>query len=388
MSNSVLDRFINHVIESLQLDTYVKLSLKNKKNKEVDLQQVIIRYVSLNKGMHFSFTYRHPTKDITKNYKQNEGINVIKDLLNDQFFQADLLLKNKTVFFNSQAKTKMTVKENTISSSVSRSHDKAKSTKIKPDDKLYLKRLGITSSNGIVIGEKRSKYKQINKYLEILENLITKSGLNESYTLLDMGSGKAYLTFALFDYLTNELKHTVKMVGVELRKELVENSNVLAKDCGFSNLSFELGSIEDSTFKKIDILIALHACDTATDEAIYKGIRADAKIIMCSPCCHKQIRKQLDPENALAHINQYGILMERQAELITDTIRTLILESFGYKSKVIEFISTEHTSKNLMIIAVKDGKIDNGNSASLAAVKSLKKIFGIQSHYLETLLEI
>ena len=126
----------------------------------------------------------------------------------------------------------------------------------------------------------------------------------------------------------------------------------------FNDLHFKEGSIEASSLSSVDMLIALHACDTATDEAIYKGIHANATIIICAPCCHKQIRKQMEPDNALQSITKHGILLERQAEMVTDAIRALILEAFGYKTKVFDFISTEHTPKNVLIVGIKKEKND------------------------------
>ena len=133
-------------------------------------------------------------------------------------------------------------------------------------------------------------------------------------------------------------------------------------------------------------LIALHACDTATDDAIYKGIKANAKIIICAPCCHKQIRKQMAPENALKSITRHGILLERQAEMVTDAIRALLLEAHGYKTKVFDFIATEHTPKNVMIVAVKSDKAVANPQEYLDKVQELKQLFNIKTHYLETIL--
>jgi hypothetical protein len=134
------------------------------------------------------------------------------------------------------------------------------------------------------------------------------------------------------------------------------------------------------------MLIALHACDTATDDAIYKGIQANAKVIICAPCCHKQIRKQMAPQNELKNITKHGILLERQAEIVTDTIRSLILEAYGYKTKVFEFIATEHTPKNVLIVGTKSEKNEAAKKESLDKVSGLKNLFNIKTHYLETLL--
>ncbi len=201
-----------------------------------------------------------------------------------------------------------------------------------------------------------------------------------------MGSGKGYLTFALYDFLKNSLNLQTQITGIEFREELVEKSNTLAKKAGFNNLKFKQGSIEQSEIGQIDVLIALHACDTATDEAIYKGIKSDASLIIVAPCCQKQIRKQFDVQNEMASIVKHGILKEQQAVIITDGIRALILEAFGYKTKVFEFISTEHTPKNTMIVGTKHNNKIN-KVEILEKVNAIKKLFGIEYHHLEKLLK-
>ena len=203
-----------------------------------------------------------------------------------------------------------------------------------------------------------------------------------------MGSGKGYLTFALYDYLTNTLNLSPRVTGVELRTELVEKCNAIAAKAGFGNLSFVTGSIDSAELPAVDMLIALHACDTATDQAIYRGIKAGAKVIICAPCCHKQIRKQINPSNELKSITRFGILEERQAEMLTDAIRALVLEAFGYKTKVFEFISTEHTPKNVLIVGVKAEATKEVNLASVEKIKNLKALCNIEYHELEKLMAI
>jgi len=202
-----------------------------------------------------------------------------------------------------------------------------------------------------------------------------------------MGSGKGYLTFALYDFITNIMQKNITMTGVELRPDLVDTCNNIARKSGFENLSFIQGTIKDAPLNNIDILIALHACDTATDDAIYSGITSNASLIVCAPCCHKQIRREFDVPAPLNNVTKYGILKERQAEIITDTIRALLLEASGYKTNVFEFISTEHTPKNVMIVGEKTSERPD-DKRILDDITSIKKIYGIGNHYLETLLNL
>jgi hypothetical protein len=169
-----------------------------------------------------------------------------------------------------------------------------------------------------------------------------------------------------------------------LRTALTQASNDLAEKCHFSNLNFVATDILNFNAERLDMLIALHACDTATDIAIAKGIQTNAAMILVAPCCHKQIRKQMNAQNELRPVLKHGILEERQAELVTDGIRALLMEAHGYKTKVFEFIETEHTPKNVMIVGIRN----RPNLEALKQVEAIKVAFGIEKHFLEQLLEM
>jgi hypothetical protein len=206
-----------------------------------------------------------------------------------------------------------------------------------------------------------------------------------------MGAGKGYLTFALYDYLANELHKQTFVKGVEYRKDLVDLCNNIANESQLSGLNFVQGSITDFDSTGTNVLIALHACDTATDDAIYKGILAGADLIVVAPCCHKQIRREIEKykmQNELDFLVKHGIFMERQAEMVTDGIRSLIMEYFGYTTKVFQFVSDVHTPKNVMITGEKKSKTASQKAEILEKIQAAKKFFGISSHYLETLMGI
>jgi hypothetical protein len=192
-----------------------------------------------------------------------------------------------------------------------------------------------------------------------------------------MGSGKGYLTFALADYLCAQNK-TAKIVGVEMREDMVELCNTIAVNSQLQNLHFIQGTIQETTVQNINVLIALHACDTATDDAIKKGIASNADIIICAPCCHKQIRKAMKPNATLHPVVKHGILLERQAEIITDSLRALWLESKGYKTKVFDFVDVNDTPKNVMIVAVKTKRTDAELAEYIKQFEALKNMFGIE----------
>jgi hypothetical protein len=227
-----------------------------------------------------------------------------------------------------------------------------------------------------------------------MRSLLEQAGLSKTsekpLQIVDMGSGKGYLTFALYDLLQRHLEQKVSLLGVELRPELCDFCNEQARSLGWQEgLRFEAMDILNYNEGDIDVLIALHACDTATDIAIAQGIRNGADLIVVAPCCHKQIRKAMKPKGPWAEILKQGILLERQAELLTDALRALLLQREGYKTKVFEFISASDTPKNIMIAAIKTKQALS--SEELAAlnkdIEMLKSDFGIPEHYLEKLLQ-
>ncbi len=387
------EEFVLSMQNSLNDNTFVKLSLGNYKGKEANLKNVYVKRIIIKNEEKLSFTYRYKTRDIVKNYTASEGISKVHDFLNQEFYVATLFTTAFDLSFENLFDKKFNLRKNaaTILSVPSADHDRNKNRLISSNDKPYLTELKITDDTGKVLANSQDKYKQINHYIEILSSLIKEIPVMETVRVVDMGSGKGYLTFALYDYLTNVLKINSQVTGVEFRPELVELCNKIAKNTGFENLGFEQGTIEKYAGKATNILIALHACDTATDEAIYKGITTNADLIVVAPCCHKQIRRQMEAAktgNDLEFLIKYGIFLERQAEMVTDGIRAMILEYFGYKTKVFEFISDAHTPKNVMIVGIKDKKLQDRDEKILQKIKDAKSYFGIEYHYLEKLMGI
>jgi tRNA A58 N-methylase Trm61 len=388
---TTIQTFLQQIRSGIDKNELIKITLGNKRDKNAELKNVFIKIVSVKNDLKLSFLYRYPTKDITKNFDIQEGLQLTEGLLQKDFYNADLFTSTNDFYLliNKNENAKIISKPASLSKKTdSHAHDKQKARIIKAEDNTYLKELGLVTAEGLVKKDMQDKYKQINRYVEIIEGIIKDLQLPDNFTVADMGSGKGYLTFALYDYLHNKLNKHATITGIELRKELVEKCNNIAAKAGFDDLHFIEGSIEASALSSVDMLIALHACDTATDEAIYKGIQADATIIICAPCCHKQIRKQMDPDNALQSITRHGILLERQAEMVTDAIRALILEAFGYKTKVFDFISTEHTPKNVLIVGTKRVNETNDKEKNLEKVKALKAMFNIEQHYLEKLMGV
>lgn len=384
-----LNVFLEEFCTSFENKDLIKLLLSNKRDKNSDLKTIIITIVSLKKGYFLNFVYRHNTKDITKNYSLEEGVDLIKKALENDFFNADFfsVKKDISLIIKPNGDIQLKSKEPSMKKAVDFNHDKTKDRLIKTTDNIYLRELGIVNANWDVRREMNDKYRQINKYIELLKPYLTEQLLQNDCHIVDMGSGKGYLTFALYDYISNTLNKKVKITGIEFREDLVNLCNDIAQKSHFDNLNFVQGTIEKTKIDNITILIALHACDTATDDAIYQAIKVNSSLIVCAPCCHKQIRKELDASTPLNNITKFGILKERQAEILTDSIRAMLMEANGYKTNIFEFISTEHTPKNLMIVGEKTTKTDSQKQKILDDISSIKQIYGIKNHYLEILLK-
>ena len=368
--------------QALTEDQFVKLTLSKPISKSEELVNVYLREVALKNEKMISFTYRYKTNDQVKNYPFDEAITELEQLLPSSFRMATLFTLEKDLMlrFNKKRKGSIAEQAPTYSDKLPEHHDKQKVKRA--EESPYLYELGIMDKAGKLIPKMADKYRQINKYLEIIEGLIDSASLPNKINIVDMGSGKGYLTFALYDYLKNTKELDVEVIGIELRKELVDYCNATAQKLGYQQLSFVSERIEHFDNKKIDILIALHACDTATDDAIFKGIVSDAALIICAPCCHKQIRQSTKGNEQSNPILKYGIFKERQFEMVTDTIRALLMEKNQYNTHVFEFISNEHTRKNVMLTGIKGSKKPNTELLD-SKIEALKNDFGVQEHYLE-----
>lgn len=385
-----LKSFISKIQDTLETKDFIKLTLSKKRVSTNDLKNVFIKPVKLKDGWKLSFVYRFPTKDITKNHVFSESIDLIAKMLNNDFYNADLFTLRGSVHLLSDKsnRIKFIEKSSELAKNQSFFHDKIKNRFVKTMGNVYLRDLGVLTSEFKVKNDMQDKFRQIDKYIEIIDSVVRSAKLDSGLKIVDMGCGKGYLTFALYDYLQNSLDLNPEITGVESRKELVEACNTIATTAGFNKLKFQCGTIENAELPKFEMLIALHACDTATDEAIFRGIQSKADVIIVAPCCHKQLRKQINPEYPLKAISKFGILKERQNEILTDAIRALILEAYGYQTKVFEFIATEHTPKNILIVAIKKTIQNDFNIEIQNQLNNLKKLYNIEYHQLEKLLNL
>ncbi len=388
------EQFISSLSESILQNSFIKISLGNYKGSEAELKNIYVKRILIKRIENLSFTYRYKTRDIVKNFTIEEGIKLIQEAIKNGFRIATLFTNEFDLILEQLNNQKITIKKinpTSKNTNISLDHDHAKKRLIESQGKSYLHELKITDTEGNVYKNAQDKYKQINHYVDILSSLIKEIPAENLKKVVDMGSGKGYLTFALYDYLTNVLKLETAVRGVEFRPDMVELCNNIAEKTGFKNLNFTEGTIENYDSTDTNILIALHACDTATDDAIYKGITAQADLIVVAPCCHKQIRREIEKnkaKNELDFLTKYGIFLERQAEMVTDGIRAMILEYFGYKTKVFQFISDAHTPKNVLVVGIKGKTNPKKQAEILEKLKATKAYFGIDYHHLEKLLSL
>ena len=383
-------KFIAELHRSFDAGTFVKLTLGNYKGTDEHLQKILIRPVETKKGSRLLFQYRGRTRDTTKNFDPAEAVQNIESHLKTGFRSGHLFTtENDFQITVGKRSAKISTGKPTFKTAEKQSHDREKHYRIDPNV-FYLKALGITTDKGEIRSDQRDKWKQINKFVEILEGLYESSDLKNSAALqiVDMGSGKGYLTFAAYDHFSRKLTgphaSSLQVTGVETRPHLVSLCSEIAAAGDYDGLKFVQGNIADFDPGDVDILIALHACDTATDDALYKGIAANASIIVAAPCCHHEIKAQMRSPDLLAGILKHPVLHERTAETITDGLRSLILEREGFKTKMFEFVSTEHTPKNNMLVAV---RTRTGDPSKTIEIDAIMKTFGIRHQSLSARLE-
>jgi len=390
MADAHLQQFIEALEKSLAGGRFVKLTLAKYRGAEADLRNVYVRLVEIRRGESLSLLYRYKTKDVVKNHPFAEGVRLIREMLGSEFLSAHLFtsVEDLRIEFNRRGESRLVSSPPTFKEAAPAAHDRRKRRTIETDGNVYLQALGVTNERGEVRPAMGDKLRQINKFVETVAGLYSSSPLagREEISVVDMGAGKGYLTFAIYDYFNNAAGVRASVTGVEARAELVELCNRIARRAGFDRLQFQTGLIQDFTLPRTDLLIALHACDTATDDAIFKGVEAGASIIITAPCCHKELRPQMRAPEALRGVLRHGILFEREAEAVTDSLRALLLERAGYRVKVFEFISTEHTRKNTMIAAARhEGGVREDAAREIEALKSF---YRIEAQRLERLLGV
>ncbi|HYP15738.1 MAG TPA: SAM-dependent methyltransferase [Opitutus sp.] len=383
--------------QAVETGALTKLTLGKYRGPDATLRNLFVRPVTLKTGAHLTFLWRHATRDVTKNHPPAAALAEIETLLGRDFLDAHLFSATETAQLETQpdgtARLRLKPATSSANSPAPAAHDRPKAHLI-PTSAPWLRALGITNERGQPREGRADKYRQIQKFAELLSHLLDEAfpddvSLPSSSTptplrVDDMGSGKGYLTFAVASLLGPR----ARVRGVEARAELVALCNQVARDHDLaSHLSFVPGTIANAPLEPLDVLIALHACDTATDDALARGIAAGAKLLVVSPCCQKELRAQLHAPPVLADALQHGIFQERQAEFATDALRAQLLEWAGYRTRVFEFISTEHTAKNLMIAAVRVRPRGSASEPLAGRIRAFAQFYGIRSQALARQLE-
>ncbi len=383
-----LEKFMDRVADAAEQSTLVKMTLSKPANKHDELRNIYVKPVLIKEKRLFAFTYHYERRDEVKNYDVAQMLDILKEMLPTHFLNAVLFTVSEDVTLLVSSKGKATLQTKKVQECREQNleHDKQKNRLINPANPWWYQ-LGLTTREGKVTADMQHKFKQIYKYAEIVESLVKPMKFDGTVHIADMGAGKGYLTFALYELLTQRLNMDVDIKGVEIRPDLVLKINEIINSNHLKGLEFVERSIQDFHPEKLDVLIALHACNTATDDAIASGIRAGAELIVCAPCCHKQIRQEMERSGKVDFITRYGIFLERQAVMITDTIRAMILEYFGYKTQVMEFIEMEHTPKNVLLVGRKTSK-NAKDPKILQQIADLKQQYGIEKHYLEEALDL
>lgn len=376
--------FLAQLGTSVRDGSFVKLTLGKPRGADATLRNLLVRPVTLRGAPHLSFVWRHDRRDITKNHTPEDAITALAALIGGDFHSAHLFTTARQVQleFNKRGEPRLTFGPAVAEISAGE-HDRTKPRLLTEQSQPWLEKLGVTTATGSVREGLADKHRQIHKFVEILSHLVAGAALptHRPLEIADMGCGKGYLTFATCDYFNLVAARPANVRGIEAREELVTLCNRIARETQREKLNFVQGTIESAKLTALDVLIALHACDTATDDALAKGLQAGAALIVVAPCCQRELRPQLAAAPVLAPALRHGIFQERHAEFAADALRALLLEWAGYDTKVFEFISTEHTAKNLMIAATRHNRPAR-TAETARAVRELAAFYGIKTQAL------
>lgn len=322
--------------------------------------KTLIRKVQLKNGLHYQFEYHYANKVTHDNVAEDKAPERIAELIEDNYKQALFKTPEADVqmLFNKKGKATLLTKEPTSGAKQANLQHNRQKQRVIEEGKAapFLVELGIMTPDGKVHAKKQDKFRQINRFLEMVSDVLAYLPKDRELTIVDFGCGKSYLTFALYHLLAVERKLRINVVGLDLKDDVIAFCNELAGKLGYDKLRFLVGDIaEYEELQAADMVVTLHACDTATDAALAKAVNWGASVIMSVPCCQHELFRQVD-NDALAPILSQGLLKERFAALATDAARGTLLEALGYKVQMLEFVDPEHTPKNLLIRAVRPDK--------------------------------
>lgn len=370
---------LKKAIDEIIQQDIIKLVISNKINKDVEYYK--LTFILKDDGVKQYYQIEKCTDQQV--FHENISINLlgekILEYVSSKFKQVDAWSNTNTFELKISKKGKIHLgkKKNNNVMLVSTDHNKEKNYILKEGMIIEpLIDLGIFTKEGRVINSKYDKYKQINRFIEIIDDEIKNNDYKE-LTILDFGCGKSYLTFVLYYYFVKIKNINVKMIGLDLKEEVIKKCNDIAKKYNYENLHFELGDINGFKYNnKVDMVITLHACDTATDYALYNAIKWDSKMIFSVPCCQHEFNNQIKTDS-LKILTKYGIIQERISALMTDSVRANLLECVGYKTQLLEFIDISHSPKNILIRASKSNITVDKKEKALSEVNNLMKQFNL-----------
>lgn len=361
-------------IQDIFKEDLIKAIISNQRNKNQEYKKIIVRKVKLKNEFVYQFEKYTQKQVFHENLDEDAAISLIEHFLTTDFKQCDAYTLNYNFCIKISKKEKLFVskKKTAIPQvKINQEHNRSKQYLI-PDGTYVapLYDLGIFTKEGKVVNSMYDKYKQINRFIEMIDDSISDD--MKHLNIIDFGCGKSYLTFILYYYLVEIKKISVHMIGLDLKEDVINDCNQVAQKYGYDHLKFEIGDINGyKTDKNIDMVITLHACDTATDYALYNAIQWNAKMIFSVPCCQHEINGQIKSEQ-FSLLTKYGLLKERMSAILTDEIRANLLESQSYKVQVLEFIDLAHSPKNILLRCIKSDKISE--QKKIKAVKEVEAI--------------
>lgn len=368
---------LKRTLEEVFKNEIIKIVISNKVKKDEKYNKIAINLKENNKNKFYQIEKFTDKQVFHENIKINEISDKVSELIFGNYKQMTAWSNNEIFDLKISKKGKIFLgkKKNDNSKIVAKGHNKEKNYILKEGMIIEpLIDLGVFTKQGKVVNSKYDKYKQINRFIEIIDDEIKKNDYKE-LTILDFGCGKSYLTFVLYYYFVKIKNINVKMIGLDLKEDVIKKCNDIAKRYNYENLHFELGDINGFKYNnKVDMVITLHACDTATDYALYNAIKWNSKMIFSVPCCQHEFNSQMKA-NELSILTKYGIVQERVAALMTDSVRANLLECLGYKTQLLEFIDIAHSPKNILIRASKNNISKEKKEKSLNEVNNLIRTF-------------
>ena len=345
------------IIESLNID-FLSATLSNPKNKD-GVKKVKVRPILRKDVLMFQCEAHQNNQVFHDNYEAQQASEILVKYM-EEFRQMQMETKQMryTVLVSKKGKVTIQKKRQTgCVKEVDLSHNRSKNYILQEGMQVpFLQDLGVMTSEGKIVRTKFDKFRQINRFLEFVEDILPQLDKDREVTILDFGCGKSYLTFAMYYYLHELKQYDVRIIGLDLKTDVIRHCNELSGKYGYEKLKFLEGNIADYTgVDEVDMVVTLHACNTATDFALDKAVGWNAKVILSVPCCQHELNEQISCET-LEPVFKYGLIKERIAALITDALRAEYLEQMGYDAQILEFIDMEHTPKNILIRAVKTGK--------------------------------